>query len=211
MRPGKSFNSNTPVLAALIQHHGGVPKVLGIARDTPKSVSQKLSKAATADVVLTSGGVSKGDFDLIRLMIGESGKVLFNRIGMGPGASFSFGTLGQKQTPIFALAGPPTGCLINFETLVRPALRKMLGHNELRHRVVEAEALDSAVNKAPFNHVRWTKLVRNETGYTVRFEVGEDSGMLPSLSHANSLTILNRGTNVKAGDKIQVLPLDWVE
>ena len=145
--PGKIHNSNSPALAALVRRLGGIPDILGIARDEQTFLEEKLVHASQADVILTSGGVSKGDFDLVRLVLGKLGKVVLHRLPMGPGGSFTFGSIrrganGQSQdVPVFALAGPP-GCLVNFELLVRPALRKMLGYAQLRHPEVEAEAVE---------------------------------------------------------------------
>jgi molybdopterin molybdotransferase len=172
-------------------------------------------RAMNADVIFTSGGVSKGDFDLVRLMIGKYGRVVFSRIQMGPGASFAFGLVNsgdkqdQRQTPVFALAGPPTGCLINFETLARPALRKLLGYSNLRHAEVQAVALDAARNRAPFDFARWTELIRSDQGYQVKFGAAAGPGALASLASSNSLTILPKGTEVQPGDKVTVLPMDW--
>jgi molybdopterin molybdotransferase len=240
LKPGKSYNCNTPALIALIRHHGGIPKAVGIARDNRASLERKFTRALalSADAIITSGGVSKGDFDLVRLTVGNLGKVLFNRIMMGPGAAFTFGLLSRdsgkhKQTvPVFALSGPPTGCLINFETLVRPALRKMMGYTVIHHPKVEAKAVDavaprkplsapkksSGSSKAPsplpvasFNFVRWTNLTHTEAGFLAKFNSADGMGFLPTMATANALTILPVGASVKPGDKVQVLPLDWVE
>jgi molybdopterin molybdotransferase len=233
LKPGKSYNCNTPALVALIRHHGGIPKTIGIARDNQASLERKFARALelSADVIITSGGVSKGDFDLVRLVLGKLGRVVFNRIMMGPGAAFTFGVLsrdtGKRKltVPVFALSGPPTGCLINFETLVRPALRKMLGYAEIRHPKVEAQAADAVSAKAPvkptkmpskstgapFNFVRWTNLAHTETGFMAKFNPADGLGFLATMATSNALTILPIGASIKPGDKVQVLPLDWVE
>jgi molybdopterin molybdotransferase len=136
---------------------------------------------------------------------------------MGPGASFTFGVLTRdagkrkQSVPMFALAGPPAGCLINFEMLVRPALRKMLGYTETRHPEVEALAADACTSKAPFNFVKWTNLMRTETGFLANFNSADSLGSLPTMAISNALTILPKGTAIKPGDKVQVLPLDWVQ
>jgi molybdopterin molybdotransferase len=216
LKQGKSYNSNTAALIALISHHGGIPKVLGIARDNQASLQKKIEQGLTADAIISSGGVSKGDFDLVRLVLGKIGKVVFATINMGPGRAVTFGLVNRnagkgKQNPIpmFALSGPPAGCLVNFETLVRPGLRKMLGYPVLRHPEIEAQAVDSATMKAPFPFVKWTKLEGTETGYQVRFSAAPFPGFLPALASANSFTILPKGASINPGDKVQVLPLDF--
>ena len=128
--PGKSYDANSGALAALVAHYGAVPKRLGIARDTEASLATKIKKAMSADAVITSGGVSKGDYDLVRLVAGKLGKVVFSRINMGPGASFALGLLDRpagagddRTVPLLALSGPTMGCLNNFELCALRSLR----------------------------------------------------------------------------------------
>jgi molybdopterin molybdotransferase len=215
--PAKIHNSNTPALAELVRRQGCIPKVLGIARDSRASLEAKLARAVSADVILTSGGVSKGDFDLMRLVLGVLGEVVLHRVRIGPGGSFAFGSLRRRAeghsptVPVFALAGPPAGCLVNFELLVRPALRKMLGHAHYRRAEVEAEAVDSIVNRKPMQFVRWTELSSSPTGPQVRFNGDLAQGFLMSMGRANSLAVLPEGAEVRPGDRLRVLPLDWAQ
>jgi molybdopterin molybdotransferase len=217
LRPGKVYNSNGPALVAQVAHHGGIARVLGIARDNQASVEKKIRQGMSADAILISGGVSKGDFDLVRLVVGKLGRIEFNRIQMGPGASFSFGVLtvssaGRKRTvPVFALAGPPAGCLINFETLVRPALKKFLGYSAVQHPEVVAIAAEAVSTKAPFNFAKWTELKRTENGYQAFFHSEAGMGALSDLGVSNALTILEKGTRIEPGETLKVLPLDWVQ
>lgn len=216
LSPGKSYDCNSAALASLISHYGGIPKVLGIARDNMESVEAKIKRGMAADAIITSGGASKGDYDLIRLMLEKKGKVIFSTIKMGPGASFAFGLLDRtsesgKDTsiPLFALAGPPSGCMINFETLVRPALLKMQGYTKIHHTTVEAEALDSSPDKKRMAIVKWTTLRKIEDDIHVQLNSSDDIGMFASIAAANSLTIIPENVSVNAGDRIRVLPLDW--
>jgi len=110
---------------------------------------------------------------------------------------------------VFCLSGPPQGCLINFETLVRPALLKMRGLTALAHPAVEAVAVDPIPNKMMSAFVRFTDLRETEEGYRVTLNLAEKVGILRSLAVANSLTIIPEGTTVEAGDKVEVLPFDW--
>jgi molybdopterin molybdotransferase len=212
---GKAYNSNASALAAVIAQHGGIPKVLGIARDNPNSLQKKILQGLTADAILTSGGASKGDYDLVRMVLQKIGKIIFASIGMGPGKATAFGLVYRRMNgkqsapvPLFALAGPPTGCLINFETLVRPALRKMQGHAILHHPEVEAQALDSYVVKTPFDFVLWTRLEITKAGYRVTLNTSPGAGFLSSMAAANSLALLPQGTHIHPGDRVRVLPLE---
>jgi molybdopterin molybdotransferase len=216
LTPGKSYNCNEMAIATLVSHYGGIPKVLGIAHDNEKSVTDKIKRGMRADAIITSGGVSKGDFDLVRSVIGKMGEVVFSRVEVGPGASVSFGYVhrqddkeGRKAIPVFALAGPTVGCLINFEMLVRPSIFKMMGKSDIEHPVVEAIAKDAVPSKIPMTFTRWSRLEKGNGGYTVELNRIEKAGMLSAIGMANALTIIPRGTEVKEGDSIPVLPLDW--
>jgi molybdopterin molybdotransferase len=214
--PGKTYNCNATAIAALISHYGGIPKVLGIASDNIKSVKAKIKKGMKMDAIITSGGVSKGDFDLVRSVIRNTGKVIFTRVEVGPGASVSFGYIhnqddqqGKTTIPVFALAGPPVGCLINCEMLVRPSLLKMLGRGDIEHPLVEAVAKDAVPEKRPMTFTRWTKLEKINGEYHVEINRADTLGALTAIAMSNSLTIIPKNTAINKGDRIPVLPLDW--
>lgn len=212
---GKIFSGNSAAVAALVSHYGGAPKVLGIARDRETALLSKIRKAMTTEAIVTIGGVSRGDYDLVRHVLAKIGKVVFPGIRMMPGATaFSVierltGDNAQTAIPVFSLAGPPAGCLINFETLVRPALLRMLGFTEVAHPMVEATALDDVRHKRPMDFAMFASLWMRAGRYQVKFNVAEGRSMQAFLAAANALTIVPEGTMVKAGDKIQALPLDW--
>lgn len=214
--PGKAYNSNTAAVTSLITHYGGIPKILGIARDRESSLLRKIQEGArVADAIITSGGVSKGDYDLVRLVLGKIGEVIFSRVKMGPGAAVAFGMVKRSSAgrhasvPVFGLPGSPRGCLVNFETLVRPALLKMRGIIALDHPVVEATAVDSIPGRMPMPFVRFTYLKKKEGEHYVILNGDERIGPLASMVTANSMTIVPEGSMIKAGERIPVLPLDW--
>ncbi len=216
LHPGKTYDCNTLGMASMVSYYGGVPKVLGMARDNEPSVRARIDKAMTLDAVVTTGGVSMGDFDLVRLTLGKLGKVVFSRIKMGPGAAVAFGLIPRRagnglasSLPVFALAGPPSGCLINFETLVRPALLKMRGFESLDHPAVRAAAVDSVSDRKPIAFVKWTNLTGKEGDYRVELNVAERAGNLASIAAANSLAIIPENRTIEAGEEIEVLPLSW--
>jgi molybdopterin molybdotransferase len=213
LRPGKTYDCNSAALAALVTHYGGVPTVLGIARDNEKSLVAKIARAETFDALITSGGASKGDYDLIRRVIARVGELMFARINVGPGASMAFGLLninaGQGRIPMFALAGPPEGCLINAEMFVRSAIKKMMGMPDVSHPVLHAVSQDTVLGIRPKAFVRWSRLKENGAGYTVELKLRELVGPLPAVVAANCLAILPPGSEVHKGDMVSVLPLDW--
>ncbi len=214
--PAKVYNCNSAAIAALVVHYGGEPVVLGVARDNESSLSAKIQKGLTADAIITSGGVSKGDYDLVRLVVGEMGQVIFSRVKMAPGAAVAFGLIetsrgdgGNRSVPVFALSGPPTGCLVNLETLVRPALLKMRGLVSTEHPSVDAVSLNEFSRKLSMSVAKWTHLTQVEGEYLVTLNRAEKDGMLSSMATANSLTIIPEGSTIKEGERIAVLPLDW--
>ncbi len=213
LTPEKSYNSNTAAVGSMITYYGGTPLILGIARDYETSILAKMRRAQSADAIITTGGVSRGDFDLVRLMLQKVGQVKFARIRMGPGASFAFGIItklpGTQSLPVFALSGPPTGCLINFEMLVKPALFKMKGIAPVKDACIEAIAEDSLDGKRPMAFVKWTELKKENGEYRVCLNTSESIGTMIPIARANSLAIIPEGAEIKKGDRVKVYPLDW--
>jgi molybdopterin molybdotransferase len=216
LSPAQVYNSNASAVAALVAHFGGVPRVLGTAKDRESSLSSKLRQAGWADAIITTGGVSKGDYDIVRLLLGKKGEILFSRIDMGPGASVAFAMIKDlsdsspsSRIPVFALSGPPAGALTNCETLVRPGLFRMRGIEETAHPAVDAEVVDGVAQKVPKTFVRWTRLTRTGTEYKVRLNPTDGKDPLATMASANSLTIIPKNVSVEPGDRMEVLPLDW--
>jgi molybdopterin molybdotransferase len=212
LSPGKIYDCNSGALATFVRYYGGIPKILGIARDNEASLADKITKGMKADAIISSGGVSKGDYDLTRLIIAKLGTLFFSRINMAPGAAVAFGLLPGKDsgklTPLFALAGPPAGSMVNFETLVRPALLKMLGREDVTRPSIEAMPTGALPEKNNMAFVKWTKMNKTGKGHQVAFDSGA-KGILSNLAAANSLTIIPPQTAVDAENPIEVLPLNW--
>ncbi|MBM9612872.1 molybdopterin molybdotransferase MoeA [Desulfobulbus rhabdoformis] len=216
---GKVYNSNGPAIVAYVQQYGGIAKPLGIARDKEGSLEAKLERALDVDAIITSGGVSKGDYDLVRLVLAKHGHIVFSRVKMGPGASVAFAILKRPvaQTgrsvsiPVFSLSGPPVGCLVNLETLLRPALLKMRGLSQLEHPTIAAAVSKDIPKRMPFPFARWSKLQTSDTGYSVDLNMGAPMGDLASVANANAITVVPGNSPLQAGDTIEVLPFDgWL-
>jgi molybdopterin molybdotransferase len=212
LAPGRIHDCNSGAMAAYVRHYGGIPKLLGIARDREASIIAKLARGLSADAIITTGGVSKGDYDLTRIVIGKLGRMVFSRIRMAPGGAVAFALLedraSRRQVPMFALSGPPMGCLVNFETLVRPALLKMLGREDVDHPAVTAKAKEAIPDPKGMAFVKWTKVSRTGLAHQVDFDPG-GKGMILNLARANSITIIPAQTAIDTENPIEVLPLDW--
>ncbi len=214
--PNQTYNANTPALVSLITHYGGIPQVFGKAHDYESSIMPKFRKGFNADMILISGGVSYGDYDLVRLVLDKIGEVKFSRINIGQGAAFVFGIISRtaniKQNasiPVFALSGPPITCLANFETLVRPIILKMMGYKNLQHRSVEAIANDTITNKKTRNFVYLTGTKKVGHNYYVNFSHSEKGCFFTEMAKFNSLNIIPSGSTLNKGDKVKTLMLDW--
>lgn len=206
---GKVYNCNSATISAFVSACGGIPKVVGIARDRKEEIISKIRTGMTADAIITSGGVSKGDYDLLRIVLAEMGKVVFSRIKMGPGASVAFGLIHDesgKQVPVFSLSGPPIGCLVNLETLMRSALLKMRGVPRTAHPVTAAIAVDDAPGlRIPF--AKYAGLAETDGKYQATISLSEKVGPLAAVAQADALAIIPEKSGFKAGDTIEVLPL----
>jgi molybdopterin molybdotransferase len=212
--PGKIYNSNSYSLAALVQHYGAVSQILGIALDNEASLLSKLGPGLKADVVLTSGGVSLGDYDVVREVLEKRGEIVFWRVREKPGKPVVFGIIkGQaKDIPFFGLAGNPVSAMVNFELFVRPAILKMMGHKKLSKPTVRAvveDALENTDGRRVFTRVMVEKRGGN---YFARLTGPQGSGILTSMALANGLAIVPEGKPlVEPGDEVEVMMLDWSE
>ena len=136
---GQVVNSNAYMLAAAVRETGAVPLVLPIARDVPEEVRAAFEAAARADAILSTGGVSVGDFDYVKKVMDEIGvRRLFWKVAQKPGKPLTFGMLAGR--PHFGLPGNPVSALVCFYLYARPALRRMGGHTAIHLPTASATA-----------------------------------------------------------------------
>jgi molybdopterin molybdotransferase len=135
----RSSTANSPALTAAAIEAGAIAYRVGIVPDDPApSGSRWRTSSVRADVLVTSGGVSVGAYDVVKEVLSRLGTVQFDEVAMQPGKPQGFGTIGPDSTPVFALPGNPVSALVSFEAFVRPALRKMLGASPLERPRVRA-------------------------------------------------------------------------
>lgn len=204
----KIVSSNGVTLMELVRDAGGEPVNIGIAADTKESLREHLERARAADLIITSGGISVGQFDYVRDVIAELGASIdFWRVRMRPGAPVGFGTLGTSAW--LGLPGNPVSTMVTFELFARPAIRKMRGHTRLQRATVSAR-IESAVAVAPdLTHFLRVVLIRHADGALVARLTGtQSSGVLSSMARANALLIVPRGVGtVAAGTALRAIPL----
>lgn len=208
LSPATIVSSNSYSLSAQVLEAGGIPLVLGIAKDRKKDMKDKYRQALRADIIISSAGVSVGDYDLVKDVIEEMGTdIRFWKVAMRPGRPLVFGTMGGR--PLFGLPGNPVSSMISFEQFVRPSIRKMTGHTNLFRRTLQA-ALGEDVDKVAGLRFFLRGVVRKMDGkYVVSTTGGQGSGILKSMVLANGIIVLpEEATKVSRGTPVTVQVLD---
>ncbi len=206
------FSSNSHTLSALVRECGAIPRQLGIALDEPDHLAAMIEEGLQSDVLVTTGGISMGDYDYLKDVFGKVGvEVLFWKVAQKPGKPMTFGV--RRSKPVFALPGNPVSATLSFELYVRPALRKMMGHTRLFRPTVRA-VLEQNINKKPGrrNFIRGI-VERKEDGVLYAQTTGEQgSGILRSMSAANGIIVLPEDTGgARAGERVEVYLIDSEE
>jgi molybdopterin molybdotransferase len=209
--PGQIRNSNNTMLFGLTQLCGGEPTLLGVARDDPDALRWRLRYADAFDVVLTSGGVSVGDYDLVKDVLRQSGRIELWQVQIKPGKPLAFGWIGR--TPLIGLPGNPVAAFVAFTQFVRPALLLMQGFRNLDLPVVRARLRSSLENSGRRHFVRGQ--LRWEDGeYVVEPVPIQGAGVLSSVAQANALIILPESCRLAPAGSlvdVQVLVLNPLE
>jgi molybdopterin molybdotransferase len=204
MAPGKVRNSNSYALYSQIIADCGIPVNKGVARDNKDSLRDALTSCLDCDIIVTSGGVSMGEYDYVKDVMNELGmEEKFWKVAMRPGKPNLFGMIQGK--PFFGLPGNPVSTMISFEVFVRPTIMKMLGRRDGERREVEAVLKEDVKTKKGLKFfvraiTRW-----QDGGYVTRTTGPQGSGMLSSMVKANSLMIISEDEEtVRKGSKVKV-------
>ncbi|HAS8149410.1 TPA: bifunctional molybdopterin-guanine dinucleotide biosynthesis adaptor protein MobB/molybdopterin molybdotransferase MoeA [Vibrio vulnificus] len=202
------YDSNRFTIMGMLEKLGCDILDFGILEDNEQSMIDALESAAQqADVVITSGGVSVGDADYIKLALDKLGQIDFWRINMRPGRPLAFGQINEK--PFFGLPGNPVAVMVSFINFVEPAVRKMqgeLGWKPLKVSAIAKEDLRSRQGRTEFSRGIYEL---DETGrLTVRTTGKQGSGILRSMSEANCLIEISPAVDsVKTGESVTIIPL----
>jgi molybdopterin molybdotransferase len=206
-RPGQIRETNSPYLIAAVLRAGGEPVPLGIARDRADEIRAKLDQARTADLILTSGGVSVGDYDLVKQILAENGNIDFWRVQMKPGKPLAFGLLGE--TPLLGLPGNPASAAVTFELFGRPAIRRMLGCAQVERPLVHARLAGSSIERGDRRHFVRVRLSSHEGILEARQTGRQDSHLISSLQGASAYLVIAEGEGVVAeGEMVPALLLN---
>lgn len=208
LRPGQIRESNATMLAPLLAEAGCIVDPLGVVRDDEAELERALRQAVTtSDAIVTSGGVSMGDYDVVKAVLGRIAEMKWMQIAIKPAKPFAFGTL--DGVPIFGLPGNPVSSLISFELLARPALRRMMGHRRLTRTHLVAVA-DEPLHRRPDGKVHFLRVngeFADDGRYHVRPVSAQGSHQLAATALADALAVVPDGPGLPAGADVAVLLL----
>jgi molybdopterin molybdotransferase len=213
LAPGMIRDANRHTLLGLVRRQGWDAVDLGIVGDDEALLSEALDRgAADCDAVVTSGGVSVGDLDIVKVVLEKrsGGTMRWMQVGIRPAKPFAFGTLAGPGTPVFGLPGNPVSAMVSFELFVRPGVRRMSGHRML-HRPVVTAGTEVDLLRRPDGKIHFVRARLSLDGagaWRVRPVDGQDSHQLRAMADANGLVVLPDGEGVAGGGHVQVLLID---
>ncbi len=215
LEPGQIRESNKVMLLRMVRDAGADPVDFGIVRDDEQKLESVLRDAAEqCDAIITSGGVSMGDYDVVKAVLSRIADMNWMQIAIRPAKPFAFGLLKnsrQDQVPVFGLPGNPVSSLVSFELIARPALRRMMALPAMRPRVIAIT--DDDLRRKPDGKTHWNRVHArfDDDGYVHVTQTGpQGSHQLAATSLANALAIVEDGDGIYAGDRVEVMLLtDW--
>ncbi|WP_329002962.1 molybdopterin molybdotransferase MoeA [Kribbella sp. NBC_00709] len=209
---GQIYDSNSYTMAACARDAGAVVYRVGIVDDDPKRIMDALSdQLVRADLVITTGGVSMGAYDVVKEELSKLGTVDFPQVAMQPGKPQGFGVIGEDEVPIFTLPGNPVSAYVSFEVFVRPALRKLMGQMPYRRSLVPGVTLDGFSSPGGRRQFVRATATSGDEGWIASTVGGHGSHLLGGLSRANALIVVPEDvTAVRAGDQVELMLLGGV-
>lgn len=207
LAPGQIRNSNSYTVAAMVRRYGGEPLLLGIARDATDDLTEKLRGAGEPDLYVTSGGVSLGDYDMVKDVLRAEGAVDIWQVRMKPGKPLAYGRIGD--TPLLGLPGNPAAALVSFEQFGRPAILRMLGREDVTLPEVEATLTERLRNPGRRRHFVRAIVERSGNGYVARSTGDQGAALLTAVVRANGFIVVPETRDlVEAGETVRVQLLD---
>ena len=209
LRPGEIVDSNRPSLLALVEAAGFIAVDQGLVPDDESAIEAGLASAAAGcDAVVTSGGVSMGDFDYVKVVLDRIGQMRWMQVAIKPAKPLAFGLI--DDTPVFGLPGNPVSSMVSFELFARPALRRMMGHPRPDAPMIPAVAAEPLPrrNDDKVHFARVSASVSGDGVVLVRSAGGQGSHQLSTMAGANALAVLPAGDGVAAGGAVDLLLLD---
>ena len=215
LQAGSIYDVNSYSLSVAVQRAGGVPRLLGIARDNLDDLDAKLQAGLEADILVTSAGVSKGDYDIVKDVLARRGEIELWSVRMRPAKPLAFGVLDGpdgRRVPHLGLPGNPVSALVGFEQIGRPAILKMMGKARFARPTLRA-TLEEPIHNFDGRRVYARAVVtRRDGAYYARLTGHQNSNILTSMARANGLAVCPEDVAVKqAGEEVEVQMIDWPE
>ena len=210
LQPGQIYNSNFYLLDALLRGLGHRVEDCGIVEDTlPATEAALLRAAENADCIISSGGVSAGEEDHVRMALEKVGRLALWKLAIKPGKPFAFGQVGS--TPFFGLPGNPVSAFVTYALLVRPALDRLAGALPTRHLPLWLPVdFDIARGGARQQYVRVRCSNEGESGPVMHLAGNQSSGVLSAVRGADGLAVVPVGATVRRGDRLRFIPLSEI-
>jgi len=207
LKPGQIRDSNRHSIKALLEEIGAEIIDLGLIPDDEKAIeSALLSAVEKCDAVVTSGGVSMGDFDYVKVVLDRLGEMKWMQVAIKPAKPLAFGLL--NDVPIFGLPGNPVSAMVSFELFMRPALLKMMGYEQIWRPHIKAKAATPLKRRKDGKvHFARVTLARKEDSYEVSLLEGQGSHQLAAMANAQGLAVLPNGEGLEIGDFVDVMQL----
>ncbi len=207
---GQVYDSNSHLIAACAKQDGAQVWRVGLVGDDASTLRDLIAdQLIRADLIVTTGGVSEGDFDTVKQVAGDLGAVDFCRVAMQPGKPQGFGLIGDDEVPILMLPGNPVSAFVSYESFVRPAIRKLMGAAPYVRPAVEAVAAAPMRSKPGVVQLARGQATRSHEGWSVELVGGHSSHLLGDLRKADALVLLDEETTeVLPGDLVSVWLLD---
>ena len=204
--PGQIVNTNRYTLAAAVEEAGGLVLDAGVAPDEREEIAAALRQADAADLVISSGGVSMGTYDLVRDLLAQEGRIDFWQVALRPGKPLAFGSV--RGVPLIGLPGNPVSSLVAFELFARPALLKMQAREDRERPRLWARTED-ALSSPPHLEQYFRGIARRQDdGISVRLTGDQGSHVLRSMADANCLVILPLEIGqIPAGERVEIIEL----
>jgi molybdopterin molybdotransferase len=205
---GQIHDSNRHTLLALIRSMGATAVDLGLVPDDEDQIREAMVAAAdSCDAVVTSGGVSMGDFDYVKKILTEVGDMRWMQVAIKPAKPLAFGTV--AGTPVFGLPGNPVSSMVSFELFARPGIRKMMGHATPVVASVTGRAAAPMSRRADgkTHFARVSAVIGDDGRYEASFSGGQGSHQLSAMAAANALAVLPDGDGIAIGDSVDLLIL----
>ncbi len=210
--PGQIHDSNTYSVSGLVKESGGIPKVLGIARDNVEALTAKIRGGLDADMLLTSAGVSRGDYDVVKDVLAREGEIAFWTVRMKPGKPLAFGSFAGDagRVPHIGFPGNPVSSMVSFELFARPAIFKMMGKTGWQRPALRV-ILEDSVKNSDGRRIFARAVVSERDGRFYASLTGpQGSGVLTSMMIANALVVVPEDMpQARPGDELTAMMLHW--